>query len=153
MLKTNLLFKHLLQGGTIFHFDHRSSSFTTRQTENKFSFALAAPSVPFSFFHLNRVGGRLLLGLLFALFGAMSALAQEPYASLSDDGKTLTFYYDSHKSDHTGTVYSLSWSSSPGWAGTYNSPNKTITKVVFDASFAGYDGLTSAKNMFANMVR
>ena len=81
-MKTKAFFNHLLPGERIFHFDLRSSSVATRQTENEFSFALAAPSVPFSILHLNRVWGRLLLLLLFILTTSMTASAAESYGPL-----------------------------------------------------------------------
>lgn len=57
----------------------------------------------------------------------------EPYALLSSDGTTLTFYYDNNKSSRIGTTYSLNTGSNlPGW---FNYDNKT-EKVIFDASFS-----------------
>ena len=56
-----------------------------------------------------------------------------PYAVLSTDGKTLTFYADGKRLQHTEQTYSLNDSSSdPDWC-TYPS---SITTVVFDASMA-----------------
>ena len=56
-----------------------------------------------------------------------------PYAVLSTDGKTLTFYADGKRLQHSETTYSLNDSSSdPDWC---TSPS-SITTVVFDASMA-----------------
>ena len=60
--------------------------------------------------------------------------SKEPYALLSDDGKTLTFYYDADMGMQTGTTYSLNvGDNNPGWY-TDNS-NTQVDKVVFDESF------------------
>ena len=56
-----------------------------------------------------------------------------PYAALSDDGTTLTFYYDTQRSTR-GTTYDLnSGAYYPVWRtdGTY----AKVTQVVFDSSF------------------
>ncbi len=56
-----------------------------------------------------------------------------PYAVLSTDGKTLTFYADGKRLQHTERTYSMNPSSNtPDWC-TYPS---SITTVVFDASMA-----------------
>ena len=81
-----------------------------------------------------------------------------PYAVLSTDGKTLTFYADGKKLQHTEQTYSLNDSSSdPDWID--NTVNRNITTVVFDASmasarptntnswFAGMDKLTTITSM------
>ena len=81
---------------------------------------------------------------------------REPYAVLSDDGKTLTFYYDENKP--TGdNVYDVPWGIDPetytddypGW--TSSDGNTTITTVEFDVSFGNYHGLKSANGMFYNL--
>ena len=72
----------------------------------------------------------------------------EPYAVLSTDKKTLTFYYDNHKGLLTGTTYDLNTGSErPGWF-DYNSP---VTNVVFDSSFADARP-TSCKSWFYQMT-
>ena len=77
--------------------------------------------------------GRISVGLLFALFGTLTASAQEAYAVYSS-GNTLTFYYDTHRNSRTGTVYDLpTGDQSPGWQRIIS---QTITNVVFDSSFA-----------------
>ena len=53
-----------------------------------------------------------------------------PYVVLSEDKKTLTFYFDKERESKTGTTYDLA---SREWLGPDNS--EYITKVIFDASF------------------
>ena len=63
----------------------------------------------------------------------------EPYAVLSSDKKTLTFYYDNQKSSRSGTKFELNTgTNNPGWLGTPSTMENTdkITKVVFNSSFA-----------------
>ena len=67
----------------------------------------------------------------------------QPYAQLSPDKTTLTFYYDEQRSTRTGTTWNIDevrkyYYDHPGWAGVYDYPNTTTTKVVFDASFKNY---------------
>ena len=79
-----------------------------------------------------------------------------PYAVLSTDGKTLTFYADGKRLQHTEQTYSMNTSSNtPDWC-TYPS---SITTVVFDASmvsacptttygwFSSMDKLTTITNL------
>ena len=78
-----------------------------------------------------------------------------PYALVSEDGETLTFYYDTERNEREGTAYSIPWNTStvPGWTGNnwrYNY-NGTTTTVNFDISFADYHGLTNTSHMFENM--
>ena len=54
----------------------------------------------------------------------------EAYAVLSDDGKTVTFYYDDKKTSRTGVQEIHKYNNS--------NPYSTATKAVFDASFAEY---------------
>ena len=65
--------------------------------------------------------------------------SDEPYAALSDNNTTLTFYYDKDKDFRTGAV-----SIDLGW----ESNKSTISSVVFDDSFANYSELTSTANWF-----
>ena len=69
--------------------------------------------------------------------------ARQPYAVVSDDGLTLTFYYDANKP--TGdNVLDL-----PFTAGHYPSTNnKNITTATFDPSFADCHDLTTTNTMF-----
>jgi len=75
--------------------------------------------------------------------------SKEPYALLSDDGKTLTFYYDADMGMQTGTTYSLNvGDNNPGWY-TDNSYSN-VTAVVFDSSFEAARP-TSTANWFNGM--
>ena len=89
--------------------------------------------------------------LLFSLFAiaimlmaALPTQAQknEAYVVVSDNGATLTFYYDMQKSNRKGTVYSIDATVHegmyPAWAGTTEVPNSQITMAVFDTSFKKY---------------
>lgn len=80
---------------------------------------------------------------------------RKPYAVLSADKKTVTFYYDNNKSENTGdgTAYDITDGTTEytNWAGSYaNNSVKpgTITKAVFTEAFKKYDGLTSLDNWF-----
>ena len=73
----------------------------------------------------------------------------EPYATLSDDNKTLTFYYDGKKESRNGMSigpfqYNYPNGVDSGWYGQ----REIITNVVFDASFANYSELTSTAYWF-----
>ncbi|MBR5684555.1 MAG: BspA family leucine-rich repeat surface protein [Muribaculaceae bacterium] len=58
----------------------------------------------------------------------------EPYASLSTDGTTLTFYYDSQRYNREGATYDLNTGyETPGWFSDHSNGN--VTTVVFDESF------------------
>ena len=72
---------------------------------------------------------------------------KEAYACYTPSNTTLTFYYDSQRSSRTGTTYDLNTgANNPGWEsdGTYAS----VTKVVFDPSFAGARPTTTCKWFF-----
>ncbi len=57
-----------------------------------------------------------------------------PYAVLSTDGKTLTFYFDNKRSSRSGTKYNLnSGNDNPGWYTDGKYAN--VTNVVFNSSF------------------
>ena len=60
---------------------------------------------------------------------------KEAYACYTPSNTTLTFYYDNQRSSRSGRTYDLNTTSSPGW-GT-DGTNASVTKVVFDPSFAG----------------
>lgn len=69
----------------------------------------------------------------------------EPYAALSSDNKTLTFYYDSQKQTRSGmSIGPFASGSNISWY----IQRTSITTVVFDASFANYTNLTSTANWF-----
>ena len=71
----------------------------------------------------------------------------EPYAVLSDDNTTLTFYYDTQKEARGGmSVGPFASSRSRSW---YNQAS-SITTVVFDDSFANWTTLTSTAYWFEN---
>lgn len=56
-----------------------------------------------------------------------------PYAVLSDDNLTLTFYYDDQSNKRSGTVYVLNYGDeAPKWL----TPAASVTHVKFDPSFA-----------------
>ena len=78
----------------------------------------------------------------------------EAYAVLSTDKTTLTFYYDAQKASRSGTKYALNTGSNePEWSGTYSNnhqPASSITKVVFNSSFANARP-TSCNYWFAYM--
>lgn len=83
-----------------------------------------------------------------------------PYAVLSEDKKTLTFYFDKEKDSKVGTKYDLNdGETTPAWS----SEAGNITKVVFDESFkearsttcyswfAGMENLTKIVGMKENL--
>ena len=80
----------------------------------------------------------------------MNILAQEkePYAVLSDNNTVLTFYYDDQKADKGGMNVGP-FTGYPNYQSWYNQ-NKSITSVVFDASFAECTSLTSTSFWFWN---
>lgn len=78
---------------------------------------------------------------LVAMFMGTKVMAQEAYAVLSDDGKTLTFRYDSSKSSYGGKAYNLNeGDNAPGWL-----EKKTIETVVFDVTFKNVRPTTTCK--------
>ena len=71
---------------------------------------------------------------------------KESYVLQSEDQHTLTFYYDNNRKLRSSITWDIdenSSSSKPAWAGTYSTPNKTVTKVVFDASFKDFRPITT----------
>ena len=59
----------------------------------------------------------------------------QAYAVYTPANTTLTFYHDSKRDSRTGTTYDMNTSSNaPGWGAV----NSSVTKVVFDSSFADY---------------
>ena len=60
----------------------------------------------------------------------------EAYACYTPSNTTLTFYYDTQRSSRTGTTYDLNTGANiTGWES--DGTNASVTKVVFDPSFAG----------------
>ncbi len=86
----------------------------------------------------SRSMGRWLMALLLVMVTSLAARAVEAYACYTPSNTTLTFYYDNYRSSRTGTTYDLTPSTQtpPGWV--TDSTNLSVTKVVFDSSFANY---------------
>ena len=98
----------------------------------------------------NNLLQRSLMALV-ALLGCITASAQEAYVIKSTDNTTLTFYYDDLKSTRVGTPYELNGTGSdPAWY--LDGSNTSITKVVFDASFADAQP-TNTSQWFFNMKK
>ena len=98
---------------------------------------------------------RHLLMLLALLLCSARASAQEAYACYTSGNTTLTFYYDNQRSSRSGTTYSVNTNTShPYWYD--DNTNASVTKVVFDSSFAGarptntiawFDGMTNLQSI------
>ena len=74
---------------------------------------------------------------------------KEAYACYTPSNTTLTFYYDSQRSSRTGTTYDLNEGyAHPGWES--DGTNGSVTKAVFDPSFAGARP-TTTYDWFYNM--
>ena len=72
------------------------------------------------------------LMLLALLLCSARASAQEAYACYTSSNTTLTFYYDNQLRTRPGTTYGVpTGDDAPYW------PETSVTKVVFDSSFAG----------------
>ena len=68
--------------------------------------------------------------------GYFTEKGPEAYACYTPSNTTLTFYYDSQRSSRTGTTYDLNTGTNvTGWE--TDGTNASVTKVVFDPSFAG----------------
>ena len=97
---------------------------------------------------------KLFFTFLLALLVSMAALAQEPYAVLSEDNSVLMFYYDDQKAARNGMdvgPFNYSWDDnrqrgiiSSGW----DEQRESITCVVFDNSFAKCTTITSTAFWF-----
>ena len=92
-----------------------------------------------------------LLSVLLLLVGVVQgAMAQEPYAVLSDDNTVLTFYYDTKKAERGGMSVGPfgydynTYQITPSWY----PQRESITTVVFDDSFADCTSLTSTAYWF-----
>ena len=78
-----------------------------------------------------------ILSFLLLLMGvAQGAMAQEAYAVLSEDGQTVTFYYDEQKASRSGVVNINN--------SDRQNPYRTATTAVFDDSFANYRPTSTA---------
>ena len=88
---------------------------------------------------------------LLLLLGLVQGIrAQEPYAVLSNDNTTLTFYYDNNKEAMGGMgIKPFSSQERPEWY----TQHKTITTVVFDNSFAECTSLTSTAYWFTTCTQ
>ena len=74
--------------------------------------------------------------LVAAMMCALGAAAVEAYACYTPSNTTLTFYYDNQRSSRTGTTYDLNEGDNyTEWE--TDGINGSVTKVVFDPSFAG----------------
>ena len=73
---------------------------------------------------------------------------REAYVVKTNNGKTLTFYYDTQKATRPGTKWGIKekheGTSIPAWAGIYKSPNTTTTQAVIDPSFKDFRPKTTA---------
>ena len=75
--------------------------------------------------------------------GYFTEAPAKPYAVLSTDGSTLTFYYDKQSSTREGTICSIPWTDiTPDWY------YRSFTTVTFDESFDAYHDLPTASYMF-----
>ena len=87
--------------------------------------------------------------MMFALPQHAQAQTKEAYVVKSTDGKTLTFYYDTQKATRPGTKWGIEEkdeeTSIPAWAGTDDTPNRTITQAVIDPSFKDFRPKTTAE--------
>ena len=71
-----------------------------------------------------------------AMMCALGASAAEAYTCYTSSNTTLTFYYDNLRSSRPGTTYDLNTGyNESGWE--LDHTNASVTKVVFDPSFAG----------------
>ena len=67
--------------------------------------------------------------------GYFTEKGSEAYACYTSSNTTLTFYYDSQRSSRPGTTYDLNTGENePDWK--TDGTNTSVTKVVFDSSFA-----------------
>ncbi len=81
--------------------------------------------------------------------GYFTEKGPEAYACYTPSNTTLTFYYDSQRSSRTGTTYDLNEGRyDTGW--DTDGTNASVTKVVFDPSFAGARPTTTC-DWFYNM--
>ena len=87
--------------------------------------------------------------------GYFTEQGPEAYACYTSSNTTLTFYYDTQRSSRTGTTYDLNTGYADiGWQ--TDGTNASVTKVVFDPSFAGarptitcvwFDGMTNLQSI------
>ena len=72
----------------------------------------------------------------------------EAYVHLSEDQKTLTFYYDTLRADRDGTKWGIRDTKddygNPAWTANFESPNTIVLTAIFDASFRDFRPTTTA---------
>ena len=68
----------------------------------------------------------------------------EAYACYTPSNTTLTFYYDKLRSSRTGTTYDLNTGSNSDTGWELDGTNRSVTRVVFDPSFADARPTTTA---------
>jgi surface protein len=89
------------------------------------------------------------LFLLTMLLAGPKLQAQEPYAVLSEDNTTLTFYYDDLKeSRNSMDVGPFTYNYNNGINSGWYAQRESITTVVFDDSFADCTSITSTAYWF-----
>lgn len=72
--------------------------------------------------------------LFITVLSSFMASAQTPYAVLSTDGKTLSFYYDTSRGRRAGTKYEIPTTRvKPAWTGI-----NTVTTIHFGSGFKSY---------------
>lgn len=89
---------------------------------------------------------KLLSVLLFLMGTVQTICAQEPYAALSNDNTTLTFYYDNQKEARGGMSVGPFENNS-----SWYDQRLSITSVVFDESFAACTTITSTRGWFSSL--
>ena len=92
--------------------------------------------------------------MMLALPQHAQAQTKEAYVVKSDDGKTLTFYYDTQKATRPGDKWGINETQTDygitlsAWSGTFSNPNTTTTQAVIDPSFKDFRPKTTAKWFF-----
>ena len=88
-----------------------------------------------------------LISFLLAPPQRAQAQTREAYVAQSADKTTLTFYYDDQRATRTGKSWGIEETRDytlPAWAGTYQVPDSTTTRVVFEASFRNFRPTSTA---------
>ena len=72
----------------------------------------------------------------------------EAYVHLSEDLKTLTFYYDTLRADRDGTTWGIRDTKDDygnlAWTANWVHPNTIVLTAIFDASFRDFRPTTTA---------
>ena len=75
----------------------------------------------------------------------LMAFTPEAYVHLSEDKKTLTFYYDTLRADRDGTTWGIRDTDDDyDWTAKLINPNTIVLTAVFDASFRDFRPTTTA---------